>query len=194
MTHPETVTVPPSFLRRLRILLVSNLLLIAGIFGIAVGLVGVGSWTVVACVVSVAVTTILYILAALRQRPRVVITPEGFVFEKLFGRETHRWEEIDGRFVVIKIGWNQAVGYNLTPEYKARTGRKASSLFSGYDTAIIGGALPCSAGKLVELLNEHKQRYGGSNIPASPGGIAAEQSAADVTMTVNQRLPNDGPA
>src|SRR5262245_21335853 len=118
MTRPRTVIVAPSLLRLLRMLLVSNLLMVGGILGIAIGLVGVGNWTVVACVVVVALTTILSLLAALRQRPRLVITREGFVFEKLIGREAHQWEEIDGRFVVIKIGWNEAVAYSLTPEYK----------------------------------------------------------------------------
>jgi hypothetical protein len=138
-------------------LLVSNLLMVGSIICIAIGLVGVGNWTVVACVVAVALITILYILAALRRRPRVVVTREGFVFEKLIGREVHRWDDIDGRFVVIKIGLNQAVAYNLTPEYKVRTGKKPTSLFSGYDAAVGGGALPCPAGELAELLNEHKQ-------------------------------------
>jgi hypothetical protein len=152
--------------------------MLGGIISIAIGLVGVGNWTVIACVVVVILSTILYIVAALRRRPRVALTPEGFVFEKLFGSDAHRWEDIDGPFVVIKIGWNEAVAYKLTPEYKARTGMKATSLFSGYDAAIVGGALPRSASELSDLLNEHKQRYGGSHGPASPGGIAAEQSAA----------------
>jgi hypothetical protein len=159
-------------------LLVSNLLMVAGIVGIAIGLVGVGNWTLVACLIGVALTTMLCILAALRQRPRVVITREGFVFEKLIGREAHHWEEIDGRFVVIKIGWNEAVAYNLTPECKARTGKKPTSLFSGYDAAVVGGALPCSAGELAELLNEHKQRNQPSGSLASPGEKTAQPDAA----------------
>ena len=178
MTQPGTVTVSPSLRRRLRSLVVSNLLMVGGIIGIAIGLVGLGNWTVVACVVVVVLSTVPYIIAALRQRPRLTITPTGFVFEKLFGSEAYRWEDIDGRFVVIKVGWNEAVACNLTPEYKARTGKKATSLFAGYDAAIVGGALPCSASRLAELLNEHKERYRGSPEPAPPGGIAAEGGAA----------------
>jgi hypothetical protein len=178
MTRPETVTVGPNLLRLLKVLLVSNLLMVGGIIGMAIGLVGVGNWTVVACVGVVALTTILYILAALRQRPRVVITPEGFVFEKLVGREVHQWEDIDGRFVVIKVGWNEAVAYHLTPQYKARTGKKPTSLFSGYDAAVVGGALPCPAGELAELLNEHKQHNRASGRLVSPGEIIAEPDAA----------------
>jgi hypothetical protein len=45
---------------------------------------------------------------------------------------------------------------------KARVGKKPTSLFSGYDAAVAGGALPCSAEELAELLNEHKQRNQGS--------------------------------
>ena len=155
--QPETITLAPSLLRLLKTLLLSNLLMVGGIIGIAVGLVGVGNWTIVACAVVVALSTITYLVAALRQRPRLVITPEGFEFEKLFGREAHQWEEIDGPFVVIKIGWTEAVAYNLTAESKARTGKKSGSLIAGYDAAV-GGALPCSAGELAELLNDHKQR------------------------------------
>jgi hypothetical protein len=158
MTGSGTVTIAPSLLRMLRILLLSNLFMVVAIFCIAVGLIGVGTWTVVACVVVFALTTLLYISAALRQRPRVVITPEGFVFEKLIGREGHQWEELEGPFAVIRVGLSKAVAYKLTPEYKARTGKKPTSMFSGYDAAIGGGALPCSAGELAELLNEHKQR------------------------------------
>lgn len=179
MTQPGTVTVSPSLRRRLRTLVVSNLCMVAGIIGIAIGLVGLGIWTVVACVVAVILTTALHTIAALRQRPRLAITSEGFVFEKLFGSEAHRWEDIDGRFAVIKIGWDEAVAYNLTPEYKQRTGKKATSLVSGYDAAIFGSPLPCSAGELAELLNEHKQRYRGSREPASPGRIAEPGAAAD---------------
>jgi hypothetical protein len=152
--------------------------MLGGIIGIAIGLVGVGNWTVIACVAVVVLSTGLYVIAALRQRPRVTLTPDGFVFEKLFGSDAHRWEDIDGPFVVIKIGWNDAVAYRLTSECKARTGKKATSLFSGYDAAIVGGALPRSAAELAELLNEHKQRYGASRGPASPAAIAAEQAAA----------------
>jgi hypothetical protein len=132
--------------------------MVGGISGIALGLVGVGDWTVVACGVVVALSTVSYGIAAIRQRPRVVITPEGFVFDKLFGRDAHRWEEVEGPFAVIKVGWNEVVAYNLTPEYKGRTGRKPTSLFSGYDAAVGGSTLSLSAGELAEVLNAHKKR------------------------------------
>jgi hypothetical protein len=170
MTQPGTVTIAPGLLRLLKTLLVSNVLIVGGILGIAIGLVGVGKWTFVACVVAVALVTTLFLLGALRQRPRVVITREGFVFEKLFGREVRQWKEIDGRFDVIKVGWNKAVAYNLTPEYKARTGKKPTSLFSGYDAAMIGSTLVCSAGELAELLNEHKQRNQRGETLTEPDG------------------------
>jgi hypothetical protein len=158
-------------------LVVGNVLLIVGIIGLSVSLLGVGSGTVVACAAVVALSTLLYVIAALRRRPRLTITPEGFVFEKLFGRDAHRWEEIDGQFAVIKIGLNKAVAYKLTPEYKARVGKKSTSLFSGYDAAVVGGALPRSAEELAELLNEHKQRNQASSGPVSVAGKSAESSA-----------------
>jgi hypothetical protein len=176
MTQPGTVTIPPSLLRLLKTLLVSNLLMVGGILAVAISLVGVGSWTVVACVAVVALSTILYVIAALRQRPRLVITSEGFVDEALFGCETHRWEDIDGRFAVIKVGWNEAVAYHLTPEYKARTGRKPTSLYSGYDAVVGASTLSRSAEELAELLNEHKQDDPASGALGTPAEKPAEPS------------------
>src|SRR5689334_18818911 len=98
MTHSSSVIIPPSLLRLLRSLVVGNMLMIAGIILISVSLLGVGSGTVVACAAVVALSALLYVIAALRGRPRLTITPEGFVIEKLFGRDAHRWEEIDGQF------------------------------------------------------------------------------------------------
>jgi hypothetical protein len=139
-------------------MLISNVLVVVGILGIAIGLIGVGEWTIIACAIAVALATTLNIVAALRHRPRLLITSEGFVFEKLFGREACRWEDLDGPFAVIRVGWNDALAYRLTPECRARTGKKASSLLSGYDSAVIGSALPCSAAELADLLNKHKQQ------------------------------------
>jgi hypothetical protein len=155
--QPSTRTIPPSLLKGLGMLVVGNLVMVAGILGISIGLFGLGTFTLVACTVVVGFSTVLYVIAALRQRPRVVLTPEGFVFDKLFGSEAYQWEEIDGRFAVIKIGLSKAVAYKLTPEYKARVGRKPTSLFAGYDGAV-SGALLRSPEELAELLNEYKQR------------------------------------
>jgi hypothetical protein len=161
MAQPNTVVVPSSPLRLLTTLVVANLAMVGGILGISAGLFGVGSMTVVACAAVVGLSTALYAVAVIRRRPRVVINPEGFALEKVIGREERRWEDIDGRFVVIKIGWSKAVAYHLTPEYKARVGKKPTSVFGGYDAAVTG-AFRCSPEELAELLNEHKQRNHGS--------------------------------
>jgi len=153
----------------LKTLLLSNLLMAAGLYGIALGLVGVGNWTIVACVVVVVLSTTLYGIAAVRRRPRVVLTDEGFVFEKLFGQETRRWDEVAGPFVVIKVGWNELVAYHFTAEFKARTGRKPTSLFAGYDAVVGGPTLACSAGELAALLNQTWQR----RTTADPGAPAS---------------------
>jgi hypothetical protein len=168
MTQPGTVTVPPSPLRLLGTLLVGNLLMAAGILGVSLGLVGVGTWTAVACAGVAALTTLLYLVACLRRRPRVVLTPDGFVAEKLFGRDARRWDEIDGPFAVIRIGWGEAVGYKLTPACRARTRKKSPPGLSGYDGAVAGSALPCSAGELAELLNEHMRGARASAGPVPP--------------------------
>jgi hypothetical protein len=159
MTQADAVTVSPSLLRLLKMLVISNLIMVCGILGISIGAIGVGAGTIIACVTVVVLSTLFYVVAAFRHRPRLVIGSQGFVFEKLFGREAHHWQEIDGRFAVIKIGISKGVGYNLTQEYKARSGKKSTGRFSGYDAAVFGAALPRSAEELAELLNEHKQRY-----------------------------------
>ncbi|MBC7817556.1 MAG: hypothetical protein IAG10_11745 [Planctomycetaceae bacterium] len=166
MTQPGTVIIPPNLFRLLRTLIVSNLLMVGGIYGISVSLFGVGNWTIVACVGVVTLSTVLYLVAAVRGRPRVVLTSEGFVFEKPIGDETYRWPDIVGQFSVIKIGMSEAVAYKLTPECKARSGKKSNSWLAGYDAAV-GGALPCSAAELAELLNEHKERSRDSAGPES---------------------------
>jgi hypothetical protein len=180
MTRPETVIIAPSLVRLLRTLIVGNLLMVGGILGIAVGLVGIGNWTIWACVAAVGLTTGLHLVAAIRKRPRLLITCEGFVFEKLIGSEAHRWDEIDGKFAVIKIGLSEAVAFNLTPEHKARIGKKPTSLFAGYDAAVVGSAMPCSASALADLLNEHKQRHAasGGRVPSSES-ISQPEAAAD---------------
>jgi hypothetical protein len=123
-----------------------------------------GLGMILAAIATVAFTLSLFffVVAATTQRPRVVITAEGFVVHKLLGAESRKWEDVDGRFAVIKIGWSAAVAYNLTPEYKTRIGKKRTSLFSGYDAAV-SGAFKLSAEELAALLNEHKQPA-----PASP--------------------------
>jgi len=159
MTPPGTVTVPSSGLKMLKTLVLSNVLMVGGIFGVAIGLIGVGDWTIIVCILFVVLSTTLYGIAAVRRRPRVIITPEGFVFEKVIGGETRRWEEIEGPFAVIRVGWNEMVGYRFTSEYKARTGKNPTTLFSGYDAVVGANTLVGTAAELAELLNAHKSHY-----------------------------------
>jgi hypothetical protein len=69
----------------------------------------------------------LFANAVLRQRPRVVITPDGFTFHGPFGNRSYKWDDIEGRFAVIKIGLIKTVAYHLTAECKARLGKKPTS-------------------------------------------------------------------
>jgi hypothetical protein len=148
-------------------LAVSNLLVVVGVLGISIGLTGVGTGTLVACVLAVALCTILHSVAALRRRPCVVIMHQGFVFEKLFGREAHDWKDIDGQFTAVRLGWTKAVAFNLTAEHKHRLGKKPRSSYSGYDVAVVGTALPCSAAELAVLLNENMERNRDSHQPVN---------------------------
>jgi hypothetical protein len=127
--------------------------MVGGIFGIF----GLGTLTALACAAVVSLSIVLCVVAAIRQRPRVVITPQEFTIYKIIGCESHKWDDIDGQFAVIKIGWSKAVAYHMTTEYKTRVGKKPTSMFSGYDAAVMG-ALRSSPEELAALLNEHKQR------------------------------------
>ncbi len=158
MEQSSTVIVPSSPLRLLMTLVLSDVMMVAGILGVSVALTGLGAVTAAVCAVVVGLSVLLYVIAAVRGRPRVVLTPEGFTLEKVIGREAHRWEDIAGPFGVLKVGWSKGVGYHLTPEYKARVGKKPTSVFGGYDGAVVG-ALSCSPEELADLLNEHLRRH-----------------------------------
>jgi hypothetical protein len=165
MTAPRPVVVPPSIPRLLALLLVGG----GGVVGGLLLIFGPGPvWSIVAAAVG-GLVILAFVVAVARQRPRVVITPEGFTVYKLFGEESRNWDEVHRDFAVIKIGLTQAVGYNLTADYKARTGKRPTSLFSGYDAAI-SGAFALPAEKLAELLNAHARQRAGS----ADGGVRGE--------------------
>ena len=156
MTQPSTVTIPPSFSRMIGSLAVTNLALAGTIFVV----VGWGQIQTVVCASAVGLSAVFLVVAAVRKRPQVVITSEGFAFLPLFADRTYKWEDIDGPLAVIKIGTRKAVAYKLTAEYKMRVGKKAASRFSafrGYDEVILGD-FRLSAEDLAALLNEHKRR------------------------------------
>jgi hypothetical protein len=156
MTQPSTVTVPPSFSRMIGTLLVTNLALAGTIFVV----VGWGMIQTVVCASAAGLSAVFLVVAAVRQRPRVVITSEGFVFLTLFAGRTHKWEDIDGPPAVIKIGIRKAVACKLTAEYKMRAGKKPASRFSGFQgyDEIIMGDFRLSAEELAALMNEHRRR------------------------------------
>jgi hypothetical protein len=151
MTEPNTVVVRPNLLQLLAVLLGCTLGVVGGLFLI----VGFGTVFAVTAAVVTGLSVLCFVVAAARQRPQVVITPEGFAIQKLFGQESYKWADIDGCFGVITIGWSKAIGFKLSAEYKARVGRKPTSLFSGYDAAV-SGVFQLSAEELAELLNKSK--------------------------------------
>jgi hypothetical protein len=150
MAEAAEVIVPPSLPRLLASLVVGVLCMVGGL------LMLLGPRLVLIPVAPAlgGMALLVFVLAVVRRRPRVVITAEGFTVHKLFGEESHEWRDVHGSFAVIKIGISKAVGYHLTTDYKARTGRKSASRFSGYDAAI-SGAFALPADKLAELLNAH---------------------------------------
>ena len=156
MTQPSTVTVPPSFSRMIGSLAAANLAVAGGMFLV----VGWGQIQTVVCALAIGLSTVFLVVAAVRQRPQVVITSEGFVFLPPFADRTYKWEDIDGPLAVIKIGTRKAVACKLTAKYKMRVGKKPASRFSGhqgYDEVILGD-FRLAAEELAALLNEHKRR------------------------------------
>jgi len=155
MTEPKPVVVLPSIPRLLALLLIAG----GGLVGGLLLVFGPGPvWATVASAVG-GVIVLGLIVAVVRQRPRVVITPEGFTVYKLFGEESRKWEDVHGDFAVIKIGRIEAVGYNLAAGHRARAGTKRMS-FSGYDAGI-SGAFGLPAAQLAELLNAHARQSTG---------------------------------
>lgn len=157
MTEQAFVIVPPSLVRLLGNWAVSTLLMIGGLWGVSVGLLGL-TWPTLA-LMSAAIAglaTAIFVIAIVRQRPQVVITPDGFTFCSLIGNRSYKWQDIEGQFGVFKLGLNKLVGFRWTADFKARTGKKPSTSLSGYDDAL-GGALALSAQELTALLNEKKR-------------------------------------
>jgi len=178
MTQPSTVTVPPSFSKMIGTLVVTNLALAGTIFVV----VGWGNIQTVVCASAAGLSTVFLVVGALRQRPQVVITSEGFAFLPLFADRTYKWEDIDGPLAVIKIGTRKAVACKLTAEYKMRASKKPASRFSGfqgYDEVIMGD-FRLSAEELAALLNEHKRRSLPSTVEEPFTPLPAEGEGAEV--------------
>jgi hypothetical protein len=167
MAEPGTVTVPPSPRRMLGLLAGGSLGVVVAAVALSLAFCGLGPATAWASAAGVGLGAALCGVAAARGRPRVVITPRGFTVHKVFGSESRDWGEIDDEFAAVRVGWAEAVGYNLTPAAKARAGG-AAPRFGGYDAAILGPyRLP--AGELAGLLNEHKRRHWRPPAPDAAG-------------------------
>jgi hypothetical protein len=166
MTQSNAVTVNFNPLKLLGTLALGWLLITSGVAGVLLGLssallglkwfLSVG-W-VIAVVTGVLVASCcgtMVLIAIIRRRPRVEIGPDGFVLCHLFGNRSRSWSDIEGRFVVIKVGMSKGVGYRLTQVFKESAGIEPTTLFAGNDEAI-GGALDMPIDELAELLNQRK--------------------------------------
>jgi hypothetical protein len=144
MTEPSTVTVGPNLPKRLIATVLGVTCMVGSIILISLLTGGLGAITAWACVAAVSFGFVMYGVGTVRQRPVVVITPHGFTVHRFIGSDSHKWEDIDGQFVVTKMSWlRKVVGYRLTGEFNTR--------------AIVGD-FRCSPEELAALLNEHKQR------------------------------------
>jgi hypothetical protein len=152
MDVENQVVVPPSLPRLLFGLVVGGLGIVVGflfIFGQGI------AFTIVSSGVS-GLAFLGFVVSVIRRRPPVVITAAGFTVYTLFGEKSQKWDDIQGAFARTRIGLINAVGYNLTAEYKASTGKKRTTRVSGYDDGITG-AFAISTEKLAELLNKHSR-------------------------------------
>jgi hypothetical protein len=152
MELPTPFVVPPNLPKLFGIFIGCTVVCIGCVFMI----VGPGMVWAFASALCVGLYGVGLILAVVRQRPRVIIGSEGFEFQSLFGSRSHRWDQIDGAFTVIRIGLSKVVAYKLTSEFKARIGRMPTTRYSGYDE-VLTGALEVRPRQLAELLNAHRQ-------------------------------------
>jgi len=94
----------------------------------------------------------------LRSRPRVEISPDGFVSQGAFGRRPCRWTDIDGDFAAVKVGFQTVVAYRLTDAAREADRIKPVSPPAGYDDAIaFCGELSIGARELADVLNRWRQ-------------------------------------
>jgi len=160
-------------------------MVVLGSLGVACGLFlffgsGVIPTLAVGCAAGGVFSAVCFVVTAVSQRPRVVITPQGFAFHGLIGGLSHKWEDIDGPFAVIKIGLGTAgVAYKLTADCKARVGKKPTPRFlgyHGYDETIVG-AFQLSAEELAELLNAVKRSSLAYSRDEEPRAVALAQTS-----------------
>jgi hypothetical protein len=134
-------------------------LILDGIFGLSMGWLLSSGWVILAATGALVLCCSgpIFLAAVIWRRPRVEIGPEGFVARNAFGSRSRRWSDIEGSFVVIKVGLSKSVGYRLARVFKESARIKPSTLFAGNDE-VIGGAYDIPIGKLAELLNQYKER------------------------------------
>lgn len=153
MAVPEPVIVPPSFTRLLTLFLISSGGMIVGIF-LLLGTSFVGQ----ALIATVALLLTLNLLVALvRRRPRIEISPEGFTVLQLYGQQSRRWDAVHGEFVVIPLGWTKAVAYKLSPTAAEQATKKPAPVLQGNDAGI-SGAFALAPEQLAELLNSYARQ------------------------------------
>jgi hypothetical protein len=167
MAQSNSVTVNLNSLKLLGTLALGCLLITGGVAGVLLGLslvlLGLNWFLSAGWVISVVTGVLvasccgtLVLVAIIVRRPRVEIGPDGFVLRQLVGSRSRSWSDIEGSFVIIKVGLSKSVGYRLTQVFKESAGIKPTTLFAGNDEAI-GGALDIPIDELAELLNQRKR-------------------------------------
>lgn len=160
--NANTVIVGPDLLKLLGAQVLGGVMVTGGVAGVLLGLFGL-NWLLVAAIGALVVCCCgaMMLAAAIGHRPRVEIGPDGFVVRTVFGSRSRRWSDVEGDFVVIKVGLGKTAAYRVSEACKRSAGIKRPKWLAGNDEGI-SGAYRVPIGQLAELLNQRKGRAAGS--------------------------------
>src|SRR5262245_33317574 len=107
----NVIIIGPAPLKMLGLVALTTMVGAMGVAAVLLGLFGL-DWLLVSGWISVLITAACFaclgvaplLVAIVGRRPRLEIGPDGFVSRTLFGSRFRRWSDINGPFVVIKIG------------------------------------------------------------------------------------------
>ncbi len=166
MVPAISVTVGPSPLKILGKLAIGSVAFTAvvGILILFMGFLGSAwilslAWIILICTVALLACycAIAVIVAGLCGLPRVEIGADGFVDYGIVGHRSRRWSDIEGSFVVIRVGLQRVVAYHLTAAAKESIRLMPGTSLRGYDEALlICGELEMGTAQLAEVLNQWK--------------------------------------
>jgi hypothetical protein len=162
MTQDEPTTIGPSIPKLLVMFVLGNIIMTGGLLGIYVG---AGKYVALVCAIPAACVGLVPLISLILRRPYIRFNASGLQVRNVFGTRSIQWEDVEGDFAIratqnpIKLpGTGKIVVFNWTEAYKAKHGSKTTTLYSGFDTGILG-AFELPYERLAALLNERKQEF-----------------------------------